>query len=172
MGTPDDFRRMLEAFEERNASMASHEETMERLVESVTSLALSVQILRDEVARRPTKGQIDRKRRVSFATICGLIVLTAGLGGLNTDHCGPGARAEGSIVALSHGVRDPQRLADAGYPKNAPICDTLVPISGHSRMPYPNGWTWLGVGLYLTLGLGLFAYSRGPYEDEQSGAKK
>lgn len=162
MGEPEDLRRMLEAFDERNAVAAQHEETMGRLVESVTTLSLAVQVLRVEVSRRPTRRQVDHRRRLSLAIIVGLIVLTAGLGTLHTDKCGPGARAERAVAALSAGVRDPDLLARAGEPTDTALCDLLVPTARHGAQPYPNRWTWLGAAGYLLAGLVLAVWAAGP----------
>lgn len=161
-GNPEDFARLLAAFDERNAVAMQHEETMGRLVESVTNLALSVAVLRTELAGRPTEKELVHKRRGTIAVLLLMIFISAGLGDLNTQHCGPGHRALGSINALASGVRDPQVLADAGRPKSSAGCDTLVPLNGHSQSGFPTGWTYLGWLLYSVAGLGVAVWARGP----------
>lgn len=162
MGDPDDFRRMLEAFDERNRLAEQHSTSMTELAERVTELTLQIEVLHTDLSRRPTKRELAHRRRTFAAGVALLVLAAFHLADLNTEHCGPGVRSARAVDALARGERDPDVLADAGRTPTSPWCDTLIPTHRHADQPFPNGWSVLGWVLYAAGAIGVSSYARGP----------
>lgn len=141
-GTPDDLRKVLEAFESRTA-------VVESLAHEVTSLVHEVRDLRGSVEARPDRLEIEGKRRRWVLTLIIVIVGVMFFTDHHTETCGPGARTERVVNAFLSGETNPRVLRRLAEPSTSIVCDIAYPLHSHRNEPYPSNESLIGVLLYV-----------------------
>lgn len=120
-------------------------------------------ILARELGRRPTKGEVTFRRRLTtfyfvFVLLGAIMVVDQ-----HAEACGPGHRAEVIIEDLSEGEIQTQddfvESAERGEPGD--ICGLTFPLHTHNGHPWPERQHIEGILMYATLfmGLGLWVYA-------------
>lgn len=167
-GGPDDLRDVLTAFESRTSGI-------EALTHEVGSLVAEVTALRVAVGVKPSRSEVDRKRRKTALALVLYGVLLMFATDQHTEHCGPGARAEAVLRAIattpvspSTGVRRPLTLDRITQiiedEQPSALCDAVFPLHGHLDGSYPGGMALVGLFGYGGALVGLYAWAQRPWE--------
>lgn len=167
-GTPDDLRDVLAAFEARTAVVEGLATEVRTLVGEVTSLRVAVE-------SRPSRQEVDRKRRrtIFWLVIFGIVLVF--LQDTHTERCGPGSRAEAVIDLVVDGkVDDVGGIGKAiANESSSPWCDAFTPFHGHDldQQSATGAYTYVGWAAYLVGISAFYLWTERPWlyrRDEES----
>lgn len=132
----DPFRELVHEVRNLSAALPLIDSAVERLVDTV-----------------PSRAEVAYKRFKSIVFIVVLIIFSAWLVDLHTEHCGPGARAEAAIDAFLGAPLDVDIIKEAVRGAHGPTwCDAMVPLHSHDDDRFPSGWALAGFAGYALLG--------------------
>lgn len=157
-GETDDLRSVLDAFEARTEGLVE-------LAANVSALIVEVGHLRDAVEARPSRREVDRKRRRAVVVVAFYTLMSLWLIDQHSEHCGPGHRVAGIVDTFLDGG-DVDRAVEVGRNHNSPWCDVAVPIHAHDGHDWPSDRHLLGLGLYGAVGVLGWWWARSPRERE------
>lgn len=121
---------LVEALDRNSNIVAQNTKVVEENRRTVINAQTEVAALRQDMTIRPTRKELDRKRRRLGWFLAAYTILVIWMHDQHIENCSPGTRLTAESIS--------------------PGCDVVFPLHGHDT-DYPNGLTFVGLALYGVL---------------------